>query len=108
MNIYRTMNDVYSPSGNSVRGAVIELLKILVAMAEVEYPEPNWVQAPIWANWYTIDKDGTRAWFAAKPYIHDGDAGWSSTDSAWENAETEPLQLGCDWRLTLRQRPSQQ
>ena len=99
------MNDVYSPSGNGVRSAVVELLKILVAMAEVEYPEPDWMDAPPEANWWAIHADGVAAWFFNKP--HPYAAIWlDEIDEVGYTYDGPELPLGCDWRLTLRQRPS--
>jgi hypothetical protein len=70
-----------------------------------QYPEPDWTTAPEWANWWAIDKDGETAWYEKAPYIHPGDAGWSSQGIGWEDAERTSLPPGCKWHMTLRQRP---
>ena len=102
MDSYRTMSDY--TRGNSARSAVVELLKILVAMAEVEYPEPDWDDLPPWANWWAIDNVGRICWFQVQPSHHV--TGWQFGGMHGNSRIGNDLPLGCDWRLTLRQRPS--
>ncbi len=74
---------------------------------QAEYPEPDWTQAPTLANWWVIHADGIAAWFVSKP--HPYAAIWiDEFDEVGYTCAGSELPLGCDWRLTLRQRPSQQ
>ncbi len=104
MNTYRTMNEY--TIGNSVRSAAIALLKMLID-AQVEYPEPDWEPLPVWANWWAIDNVGRICWFETQPSCSFM-TGWSCECRCGRSRIGNDLPLGCDWRLTLRQRPSQQ
>ncbi len=71
-----------------------------------EYPEPNWTTAPAHVLFFAIDPDGAGRWFFTEP--SPTEKRWCASMGFKEDAGEYPLPLGCDWRLTLRQRPSQQ
>lgn len=73
---------------------------------QVEYPEPDWTDAPAGAGWWAIHADGIAAWFWHEPVT--SNAIWiDELDEYGCTYAGSELPLGCDWRLTLRQRPSQ-
>jgi len=73
-------------------------------------PEPDWSEAPEWAQWWAVSAEHEAFWYAAepKPISHMGH--WSrpmtnSRVSIMQRAGRINLPLGTDWRLTLRKRP---
>lgn len=43
--------------------------------------KPDWKDAPDWANWIAMDRDGWWTWFASKPYLSPNGTGqWLSDD----------------------------
>ena len=63
--------------------------------------QPDWTQAPKWAQWWAADSDGEVYWYEDKP---------ESQLACWVNREhqksTGYVDLdGYDWHCTLRQRP---
>ena len=78
---------------------------------DVEEWQPDWSQAPDWANWWAMDGFSKKAnWYIDKPYIDDD----SEVESEWNidlktNTETymqaPPFNYQGDWRNSLRKRP---
>ena len=79
--------------------------------ASLEEWQPDWSQAPEWANWWAMDGFSKKAnWYIDKPYIDDD----SEVESEWNidlktNTETymqaPPFNYQGDWRSSLRKRP---
>ena len=75
--------------------------------ASLEEWQPDWSQAPEWANWWAFDGFSKRAnWYKGKPYLDED----SEIEDEW-NAELgkyhEAPSFGYtgDWRNSLRKRP---
>lgn len=71
----------------------------------VAYPEPDWSTAPAWAQWWAVDARGIGLLYECEPVL--AELEWWRVDPAcrYQKAMKVDLPLGCDWRLTLRQRP---
>ena len=77
---------------------------------DVEW-QPDWSQAPEWANWWAMDGFSKKAnWYIDKPYLDDD----SEVESEWDidlktNTETymhaPSFGYTGDWRNSLRKRP---
>lgn len=77
---------------------------------ELEW-QPDWSQAPDWANWWAVDGFSKKAnWYIDKPYLDDD----SDVESEWNidlkvNTETymEALSFSYqgNWKDSLRKRP---
>ena len=73
--------------------------------------QPDWSQAPEWANWWAMDGFSKKAnWYIDKPYLDDD----SEVESEWNidlktNTETymhaPSFGYTGDWRNSLRKRP---
>ena len=85
--------------------------------ADGRLPDPDWRQAPGWAQWWAMDRDGKAWWYAQRPGLRPGTKSWTANDGevarcyvAW--SQTIPL-LAIDWHAllseqwqnSLRQRP---
>lgn len=68
-------------------------------------PQPDWTQAPAWAQWWAVDATGAANWYASKPETADDVPMWWSDD---RNLPDLPDMFGIDWRTTLRRRPAGQ
>lgn len=71
---------------------------------------PDWSQAPEWAMYHTIDRDGKRTWWEKKPVLDDKYTwwlyDWSVPGVHYRHVTYKPEQHGIDWRDTLQQRPA--
>lgn len=95
-------------------------------------PQPDWSRAPTWAKYHTWSSQGA-CWWSHEPRADDIEGHWRYQNvypedwimfephddvacceeyapvhykrASWYYDET-PLPLGCDWRLTLTQRPA--
>ena len=78
-------------------------------LAALRGPEPDWSEAPEWAEWWAVFAEGRAFWYSHKP--RPANALWSRTtmanlrDTRILDAGHVTLSLGTDWRLTLRKRP---
>jgi len=68
-------------------------------------PEPDWSQAPEWAQWWAFDTHNVGFWYAEEPHVMAGK--WESNHGmiVWDGAYSDDLPIGIDWRTTLRKRP---
>ena len=84
---------------------VEEAIDRLVALSD-EFTElaPDWNEAPEWAQWYTIDADGTATWTVDEPTVFKSI--WRYFNGIF--AGFVNLFLGIDWRLCKWQRPAVQ
>lgn len=72
-----------------------------LAVSIKEEWQPDWSQAPDWANWWTITKYGQGHWFLSEPKV---------IEESWVRATRECKQAPSfgytgDWRDSLRKRP---
>ena len=68
--------------------------------------QPDWSQAPSWANWWSVDENGTANFSGKKPNIEGRQ--WVYYSAASESpCHTEAPSFGYtgDWRNSLRKRP---
>ena len=73
--------------------------------AQPKAPEPDWTQAPDWAQWWAVDADGMAWWYATQPeYLNGAGTEWDG-DQQTRRVGLVDLPLGIDWRTTLRRRP---
>lgn len=70
-------------------------------------PEPDWSQAPDWAQWWAVDADGTAVWYEAEPFVSDPFMwDWNYTPHTQNKIDKIlHIPIGIDWRTTLRRRP---
>lgn len=74
-----------------------------------KYSEPNWNDAPSWAQWWAMDKNGAPFWYETRPTLSD--------EVWWDDIETRRTRairydqhhfnirgMSIDWTATLRQR----
>ena len=62
--------------------------------------QPDWSQAPAWANWYAYcDKSNCGIWYDFEPHIHNGS--WFGNRCLY----TGKFEYQGDWRNSLRKRP---
>jgi len=102
--------DKREPSGfpNVLRGACGEIVAVKVDDKEWQ---PDWSQAPEWADWWAMDGFSNQAnWYDSEPYI-DGD---SEIENEWnielkanmETYEKAPsFNYNGNWQDSLRKRP---
>ena len=102
--------DKRKPSGlpNVLRGACGEIVAVKVDDKEWQ---PDWSQAPEWANWWAMDGFSEKAnWYINKPYLDDD----SKVKSEWNiglmaNAKTyiqaPSFNYQGNWQDSLRKRP---
>lgn len=113
----RQMNTPYAELSEeekeSDRAEADKMLAIMGRTTLQAAPAPDWSQAPSWANWYSIDKDGKAQWWEKKPclddrytwWLYDWDADQGGTYHRHEQVEWIPEKNGIDWRTTLTARP---
>ena len=68
--------------------------------------QPDWSQAPSWANWWSVDENGTANFSGKKPNIEGRQ--WVYYSAASENLchiEAPSFGYTGDWRNSLRKRP---
>lgn len=61
--------------------------------------QPDWSQAPKWANWWAVDEDNNANWYKRKPSIDDTEF------YSWKYSEAPLFGYQGDWRDSLRSRP---
>ena len=68
---------------------------------DVEW-QPDWSQAPDWANWWALDKDFIANWFDGKPSV---DSGYLSFGEAIQCDLSPSFNYQGAWQDSLRKRP---
>lgn len=70
-------------------------------------PQPDWSQAPDWAQWWAVDSCGHPFWFENKPYFRRQEPScvWHNQKGKEQRLSWLDLPVGIDWRCTLRERP---
>lgn len=71
---------------------------------------PNWKEAPVWAEYHTVDWDGTGTWWSTAGIVLGADA-WYHDEGVlnrhWlSRVYDPPYERGLDWRNSLRARPN--
>lgn len=69
----------------------------------IEEWQPDWSQAPDWANWWTFD-NASPYWWSDKPLKTMYDS-WYCNDVYWKCEEAPSFGYTGDWRKSLRKRP---
>ena len=64
--------------------------------------QPDWSQAPYWANWWAMDMDKNCYWYEDK--LHLGDVEWDR-HSIGKSFKSKHYGYTGDWRNSLRKRP---
>ena len=73
---------------------------------DVEEWQPDWSQAPDWANWWSVDENGTANFSGKKPNIKGKQ--WVYYSAASESPchiQAPSFGYTGDWRNSLRKRP---
>jgi len=66
--------------------------------------QPDWTQAPEWANWWAMDSDKKAYYFKSKPYL--GSSIWLMKNVCEYDSSLAPAHnYQGDWKDSLRERP---
>ena len=74
--------------------------------------QPDWTEAPDWAQWWAVDNDGYAYWYRDEPTYNAKYGGWLRTlgdkpdisfDQCWPPEGFDDWDI--DWDKTLRSRP---
>lgn len=71
--------------------------------------QPDWSQAPEWANWWAMDKSGKGFWHSLKPSLDQSMVEWVvdfSSGSDFSYKVSPDFNYQGDWRDSLRKRPN--
>ena len=104
-NAARIVACVNACAGMEDPAAEIAALRERIAELEAKVPtkpEPNWDEAPEWANWWAVDEDGSAWWYILKPSLDESEWFTERVDS---NFAGRANLNGYDWKQTLTQRP---
>ena len=74
---------------------------------DVEEWQPDWSQAPDWANWWAMDENKNTRWIYSEleqPYISDMFLMWCAI-GRFDSADAPSFGYTGDWRNSLRKRP---
>ena len=98
--------DKREPSGfpNVLRGACGEIVAVKVDDKEWQ---PDWSQAPDWANWWAMDENKNTRWIYSEleqPYTSDIFLRWFAVGK-FDSADAPSFGYTGDWRNSLRKRP---
>ena len=69
--------------------------------------QPDWSQAPGWANWWTMDENKNTRWIYSQleqPYISDIFLRWRAV-GMFDSADAPSFGYKGDWENSLRKRP---
>ena len=73
---------------------------------DVEW-QPDWSQAPAWANWWSMDENKNTRWIYSEleqPYTSDIFLRWFAVGK-FDSADAPSFGYTGDWRNSLRKRP---
>ena len=73
----------------------------------IEEWQPDWSQAPAWANWWAMDENKNTRWIYSQleqPYISDIFLRWCAV-GMFDSADAPSFGYTGDWRESLRKRP---
>lgn len=85
-----------------------ELVEVAREKSEHELmPKPNWADAPDWANWWAVQRDGRVFWFEHEPVLFGAENGYETwyvpLKTQWLGANF--VTRTQNWKLTKTQRP---
>ena len=89
---------------NVLRGACGEIVAVKVDDKEWQ---PDWSQAPEWANWWAMDENKNTRWIYSEleqPYTSDIFLRWFAVGK-FDSADAPSFNYQGDWRESLRKRP---
>ena len=97
--------DKREPSGfpNVLRGACGEIVAVKVDGKEWQ---PDWSQAPEWANWWAMDENKNTRWIYSEleqPYTSDTFLRWFAL-GRFDSEDAPSFGYTGDWRESLRKR----
>ena len=72
----------------------------------IEEWQPDWSQAPVWANWWAMDENKNTRWIYSQleqPYISDIFMRWCAV-GMFDSADAPSFGYTGDWRNSLRKR----
>ena len=75
--------------------------------ASLEEWQPDWSQAPDWANWWAVDKNGQGIWYNLEPRRDQSTVEWVidfSSGSDFSYKISPDFNYQGDWRNSLRKR----
>ena len=79
----------------------------LIKPKAVDDWQPDWSQAPEWANWWAMDENKNTRWIYSQleqPYISDIFLKWCAV-GMFDSADAPSFGYTGDWRDSLRKRP---
>lgn len=68
--------------------------------------KPDWKDAPKWAQWLAMDKNGLWVWFENKPQTFSGITVWANATNGGRHALAK-IKNPNNWRKTLESRPEE-
>jgi len=71
--------------------------------------EPDWMTAPWWALWFTVDADGGGWWWKTKPKPRKKRGQWLAPDTReWHYSHPAGIypEAAIDWQNSLCRRPT--
>lgn len=74
---------------------------------DVEEWQPDWSQAPAWANWWAMDEDKNTRWIYSEfdqPYISDMFSRWCAI-GRFDSEDAPSFGYTGNWQDSLRKRP---
>ena len=85
----------------------VKLPDVVFDTKQNEEWQPDWSQAPEWANWWAVDKNLEARWILSadgEPYIGMDESKWFSFGRF--NSKTSPsFNYAGNWQDSLRKRP---
>lgn len=81
---------------------VVKLPDVFFDVKTNEEWQPDWSQAPEWANWWAMDMDKNCYWYEDK--LHLGDVEWDR-HSIGRSFKSKPYGYTGNWQDSLRKRP---
>lgn len=82
-------------------GDIVNLCRAIIA---TEQPDP-WENAPPWAKYRTVDKDGTVTFWNMEPYFSESEGNWKHQNARVEFKEIHYTHSG--WQNSLQIRPDE-
>ena len=86
---------------------VVKLPDVFFDTKQNEEWQPDWSQAPDWANWWAMDENKNTRWIYSQleqPYISDIFLRWCAV-GMFDSADAPSFGYTGDWRNSLRKRP---
>lgn len=68
-------------------------------------PRPKWSDAPEYANWLAMDKDGNWNWYSHKPYKEKNHDRWNYRQATGQHGLATHPKDSTEWETSLEKRP---